>query len=79
MMKFFRKFRELSRDHFATIRLNAGDSLQITYHDVANNETILSKTTINAEQAMVIDESVLFEAIVEGRRAPGGYVLEESR
>ena len=70
------KFKELSRKKFAPINLCAGDSLHLTYKD-ETGETILCETKIDAEQAMVIDEGVLFEALFEGRKALGGLVLEK--
>ena len=71
-----KNFKELARKTFTPINLCAGDSLHLTYKD-ETGETILCETKINAEQAMVIDEGVLFEAVYEGRKALGGLVLEK--
>lgn len=59
------------------IHLMAGDTLCVTHYDGAGTEKVLCKHSTTAEQAMTIDESLLFETVFEGRRALGGMVLEQ--
>jgi len=73
----FEKFKEIGRNYFQPIHLVAGDSLHVTYYRDETGEVVLCEAKINAEQAMVVDEAMLFEAVYEGRKVLGGMVLEK--
>lgn len=75
----FRNYKELKRETFTPIHLMQGDSLRLTWTEPGRKEKILCKHTIDASQAMSIDEGILFEARFEGRRALGGITLEQKK
>lgn len=76
-MTFLKKI--LSRTKLdKTLHLMPGDTLHVTHIDTGT-ETVLATHTLDASQAMQVDEAVLFEGEFEGRRALGGMVLEKSR
>lgn len=76
----------LDRQKISPIFLMTGDTLMVTHdkhvYDASGQRieaTKLASTTINAEQAMTVDEALLFEMIFEDRRALGGMVLEKKK
>ena len=73
----FEKFKEIARRSFRPVYLAPGDSLQLTYTSDNDGKTVLCGAQISAEQAMIIDEGVIFETTYEGRRALGGFALEQ--
>ena len=70
------KVKELFRGKIAEVHLYPGDTLALTY-TAPNTTVVLAKHSITPEQAMTVDEAVLLECEVDGRRAMGGLVLEK--
>jgi hypothetical protein len=68
----------LDRQKIQQIHLMAGDSLQVTYRDKETGEVVLADCAITADQAMTVDEAILFEGEFEGRRTLGGMVVERA-
>lgn len=65
----------IGRNKIAPIHLSAGDTLVVSYTD-NKTEQVLCTKTLDAAQAMTVDEALLFETTFENRRALRGMVLE---
>lgn len=73
MMK---EFKELIRGKFAPRYLSAGDTLKLTFRQDGLPDFDAVTHVLTADQAMIVDEGVLFQAIFEDRRALGALALE---
>lgn len=71
----------LDRQKIAPIWLSPGDTLVMTHTEPGffGRKREIAKTTITADQLMMIDEAVLIETEFEGRRALGGLLLERQK
>lgn len=73
------KFKELMRGKFSPKTLMPGDTLNLTFRDRDGKEENLVKHSISIDQAMTVNEGVLFEGEFEDRRALGALALEQKR
>jgi hypothetical protein len=70
------KFKELVRGKFSPRTLLPGDRLVLSFRGMDGKEETLVKHSIDVDQAMTVDEGVLFESEFEDRRALGALALE---
>lgn len=58
------------------IHVLPGDSITVEWYRDPNDRTVIERHKIDASQAMVVTEVIIFTTVFEGRRAIGGMFVE---